>query len=701
MKRFCARLFAWLLCLSVIASCSREAPIEQQALAAQSVTTDMALLQNVDWPMKGYDDTDSHFSPLKQISTANIDRLGLAWSLDLTDERGALEATPLAVDGVIYFPGSGSIVYAIDAVSGKQLWKHDPKVADNIDPSLLRFVFRANRGVAYSDNKILLGTNDGRLQALNAKSGELLWSVRTFPEGGTRFISGVPRVFKNKVLIGHGGGDWGNRGYVTAYDIETGKQAWRFYTAPGSPEENAGDPVMEMAAETWSGEYWKTGTGGTVWHGITYDEELDQLYIGTGNSSPYNPEVRSPGGGDNLFLVSIVALDPDTGDYLWHYQMNPREAWDYKSTADIVLTDLILDGEQRKVLMQAPTNGFFYVIDRLTGKVISAEKLGKVTWAERIDLETGRPVEVPNIRYETGSTLMWPSIIGAHSWQSMSYNPQTGLVYIPYMQLATHFFASDSDVGGVSTAYVKADEDDGTGTLIAWDPVQQEAAWSVQRESMWHGGIISTAGGLVFQGTESGHIEAYDARLGKKLWSFEVGQGIVSSPITYMVDGRQYISVLVGYGGIVMSTASFNETYWDYRLPRRLLTFALDGKVELDTSNAVAPAILDDEALVIDEVAVDAGISLYDEKLCVLCHGRNAKTVGGQAPDLRRSAIAMSPASLGEFLKGGGAGEYGMPTYPEITDEEVNALYMLIRAAARESLGKREPKPVVYSDKGM
>ena len=236
---------------------------------------------------------------------------------------------------------------------------------------------------------------------------------------------------------------------------------------------------------------------------------------------------------------------------------------------------------------------------------------------------------------------------------------------------------------------------------MAWDPVQQQAAWSVQRKSIWHGGIISTAGGLVFQGTESGHIEAYDASLGNKLWSFDVGQGIVAAPITYMVDGRQYISVLVGYGGIVMSTASFNETYWDYRLPRRLLTFALDGTVELDTSNAVAPVILDDEALVIDEAAVDVGTSLYNEKLCVLCHGRNAKTVGGQAPDLRRSAIAMSPASLGEFLKGGGSGEYGMPTYPEITDEQINALYMLIRAAARESLGKREPKPLIYSDKGM
>ena len=700
MKSFSLRLFAFLLGLSVIASCSPEGSIEQQGADASSMVAQVTPLQNVDWPMKGHDDRDSHFSPLKQISTANIERLGLAWSLDLTDERGALEATPLAVDGVIYFPGSGSVLYAVDAVTGKPLWKHDPKVAENIDPSLLRFVFRANRGVAYSDNKILLGTNDGRLQALDAKSGELLWSVRTFPKGGTRFISGVPLVFKDKVLIGHGGGDWGNRGYVTAYEIETGKEVWRFYTAPGSPEENAGDPVMEMAAKTWSGEYWKIGTGGTVWHGMTYDEELDQLYIGTGNSSPYNPEVRSPGGGDNLFLVSIVALDPDTGDYRWHYQMNPREAWDYKSTADIVLTDLSLDGEERKVLMQAPTNGFFYVIDRLTGKVISAEKLGKVTWAERIDLKTGRPVEAPNIRYETGSTILWPSIIGAHSWQSMSHNPQTGLVYIPYMQLATHFFVEESNVGGVSTRYVVKDEEDGKGKIIAWDPVKQQAVWSVQRESIWHGGIISTAGGLVLQGTESGHLEAYDARLGNKLWSFDVGQGIVAAPITYRVDGRQYISVLVGYGGIVMSTASFNESYWDYRLPRRLLTFALDGKAKLDTSNTVAPAILDDEALVIDEAAVNAGISLYSEKLCILCHGRDGKTPGGQAPDLRRSAIAMSPASLGEFLKKGGSGEYGMPTYPEITDQEVNALYMLIRASARESLGKRELKQIGYSNKG-
>lgn len=669
-------------------SCSNEV---QEGIVQQNQSSSGTPLNN-DWPMKGHNNTDNHYSPLAQISTETIGRLGLAWSLDLPDERGALEATPLVVDGVLFFPGGGSVVYAVDAVSGEILWKHDPKVYQNTDQSLLRFTWRANRGVAYSDNKILLATNDGRLQALDVETGKLLWSVRTFPEDSTRYIAGVPRVFKDKVIIGNGGGDWGNRGYVTAYHIETGKQAWRFYTVPGSPEENSGDPVMEMAAETWSGEYWKTGMGGTVWHGITYDEELDQLYIGTGNSSPYNPAVRSPGGGDNLFLVSIVALEPDTGAYLWHYQMNPREAWDYKATADIVLTDMTLDGQQHKVLMQAPTNGFFYVVDRRTGKLVSAEKIGKVTWADRIDLETGRPVEAPNIRYETGSTTLWPGFMGAHNWQPMSHSPHTGLVYIPYMQQPTRYTVDlNSIAGGVSMDLPATDdEEDGKGKLLAWDPVKQQAAWSVQHPSIWNGGVISTAGGLVFQGTEKGFLEAYDAGNGKKLWRFYVGQGIIAAPITYRVDGRQYVSVLVGYGGQAVVTVNFNDTNWDYRLPRRLLTFALDGKAGLDTSTADVPHILDDEALVIDEAAEARGALLYSKKMCLMCHGRGTRSVGAQGPDLRRSGIALSAAVLGEFLRSGASAEYGMPSYPELSDDDVNALYMYIRAGAREALGKHK-----------
>lgn len=657
---------------------------------------------NADWPMKGHDDSDSHFSPLDQINTATVDRLRLAWSLDLSDERGALEATPLAIDGVLYFPGSGSVVYAVDAISGEILWKHDPKVYQNTDQSLLRFTWRANRGVAYSDNKILLGTNDGRLQALAADTGDLLWSVRTFPEGGTRYIAGVPRVFKDKVVIGNGGGDWGNRGYVTAYDLETGKQVWRFYTVPGTPEENANDPVMLMAAKTWTGDYWTTGMGGTVWHGITYDEELDQLYIGTGNSSPYNPAVRSPDGGDNLFLVSIVALEPDTGSYLWHYQMNPLEAWDYKATADIVLSEISVSGQPRKVLMQAPTNGFFYVIDRTTGELVSAEKIGKVTWAERIDLETGRPVEAQNIRYEEGSMTLWPGFMGAHNWQSMSHNPETGLVYIPYMQQPTRYTVDpDSIAGGVGLHLpLTDDEEDGKGKLLAWDPAEQRSVWSVQHPSIWNGGVISTAGGLVFQGTEQGFLDAYDAETGEKLWSFCVGQGIIASPTTYTVEGRQYVSVLVGYGGQAVVTVDFNDTYWDYRLPRRLLTFALDGTAEFDVAALPVPKILDDDTLLIDEAAVSRGSLLYSKKMCLMCHGRGARSVGAQGPDLRRSGVALSPESLGEFLRAGGSAEYGMPAYPELSDADVNALYMFIRASAREALGGRDSGAAMANTSG-
>ncbi len=333
-----------------------------------------------DWLRHNATDMGGNFSPLGQITPATAGKLGLAWSIDLPDEH-ALEATPLAVNGILYFSGSYARVYAVDGRTGKRLWTYDPETWKH-NQIKLRWTLAANRGVAYDAGRIFVGTIDGRLIAIDAKSGQKIWSVET-----------VDPDSKGKVLIGNGGADFNARGYVTAYDQETGKQLWRFYTVPGAPEENKGDPAMERAAETWRGEYWKTGTGGTAWNGLTYDPELDQLYIGTGNSGPYDPEVRSPGGGDNLYLVSIVALNPDTGKYIWHYQQNPREAWDYKSTANMIATTLTIDGRPRKVLMQAPTNGFFYVLDRVTGKPISAEKITKVTWASRIDMATGRPVE--------------------------------------------------------------------------------------------------------------------------------------------------------------------------------------------------------------------------------------------------------------------------------------------------------------------
>ncbi len=451
-----------------------------------------------DWATTGGGVDESGYSRLGQIDTRNVGRLGLAWSLDLDDEQ-TLEATPLAVGGVLYFTGSRSWIYAVDARSGRMLWHYDPQVSRHM-PGKMQRIFGVNRGAAYADGRVIAGTIDGRLLALDAKTGALDWSVETASADTVNTITGAPRVFRGKVIIGNGGADFGGRGYVTAYDVATGRQAWRFYTAPGTPAENARDPAMTLAARTWGGEYWKTGTGGTVWNGITFDPELNRIYLGTGNAGPYNPRVRSPGGGDNLFLASIVALDADTGKYVWHYQVNPREAWDYKATANMIAMTLDIDGRPRKVLLQAPTNGFFYVLDRTTGQLISADKIGKVTWASRIDLATGRPVEASDIRYETGETTMWPSPFGTHNWQAMSFSPRTGLVYIPAMQLGVRYQLAGSGAafGGLSISPVKADRRDGTGSLLAWDPLARKARWSVPIPTMWNGGTLATAGGLVF-----------------------------------------------------------------------------------------------------------------------------------------------------------------------------------------------------------
>ncbi|MDG2003323.1 MAG: PQQ-dependent dehydrogenase, methanol/ethanol family [Novosphingobium sp.] len=643
-----------------------------------------------DWPGHGGAADESGFSRLAEIDSANIDRLGLAWSLDLPGEV-TLEATPLAVDGTLYFSGSYSAVYAVDAASGKLKWRFDPEIW-NHDPERMHLIFGANRGVAYGQGRIFVGALDGRLIALDAATGEKLWSADTLSDGSLQFLTGAPRVIGDKVIIGSGGGDLGSRGYVTAYNLMTGKRAWRFYTVPGSPEQNKGDAAMEMAAETWTGEYWKTGTGGTVWNGMTYDPELNRVYIGTGNSSPYNPRIRSPGGGDNLFLVSIVALDVDTGKYVWHYQMNPREAWDYKATANIIAATLEIDGKPRNVLMQAPTNGFFYVLDRETGKLLSAEKTGKVTWAEGIDLATGRPIEAPNIRYESGETTIWPSPVGTHNWQAMSFSPDTGLAYIPAMEAGATFqlVSPEADgvaLGGLSIAMAKTDDpNEGTGSLQAWDPVKQSEAWKVKLPTFWNGGTLATRGGLVFQGTGDGKFTAYDAKHGKRLWQFDAGLGIIAAPISYSAGGKQYVAVLVGYGGSPGAGTKMMQGGWKYGAQkRRLLAFALDGDVSLSPSLladfTVSP--VDDPTIRIDAADVSAGSQLYLR--CVNCHGMQLQS-GGVAPDLRESTLAMDMDSLWSVLHDGSLQRRGMPRYEKLTRGEVRQLRAYVRSGARVAL---------------
>ncbi len=643
------------------------------------------------WPGHNSAGEDA-YSALDDINQSNVKSLGLEWSLDLEGEQ-SLEATPLAVDGVLYFTGSHATVYAVDAATGKLKWKFDPQTWKH-NPAKLALMLPINRGAAYADGRVFCGTLDGRLIALDSKTGEMLWSEQTVPESGGKTITGAPRTFNGKVIIGNAGADAGERGYVTAYDAATGRQVWRFYTTPGSPAENKGDPAMERAAATWSGEYWKSGTGGGVWDSITFDAELNRIYLATGNAGPYDPDQRSPGNGDNWYTASIVAVDADTGKYVWHYQVNPRDAWDFDSTQQMALADLVIGGEHRKVLMQAPKNGFFYVLDRHTGKLISAEKLGKVTWAERIDSVTGRPVEMKGARYETGDAIVWPSPTGAHSWQSMSFSPKTGLVYLPYMQVGVHLHKGKPQpglfyIGGLSMSGVLNDAQDGKGALIAWDPVAQKARWRVQQRTLWNGGVLSTGGGLVFQGSGDGFLVAYDAAAGEELWRFNAGLGIIGAPISYAVAGRQYVSLLVGYGG---ATAIWNQLMprgWKYGAqPRRLLTFGLGGKAQLPPTAPRSDSLyaLDDPAVTINDADAAAGQAIFN-LACSGCHGLNLTSPGSPGPDLRESRIALSESGIWAAVHDGALLEKGMPQFAMLGPQQVHEIYAYIRAGARAALG--------------
>lgn len=651
---------------------------------------------NRDWPHYGGQYDEAGHADLRQINRSTISRLGLAWSLDLPGEQ-SLEATPLAVGGVLYFTGSFSDVYAVSAESGKLLWKYEARVWEK-NPDKWHYIFPLNRGVAYDQGRVFVGATDGRLIALDAKTGRELWSVETVERGDRRTITGAARAWSDgkgggKVIIGQGGGDSGSRGYVTAYDQQTGRQVWRFYTVPGSPEENRGDPAMEMAASTWgSGEYWKTGTGGTAWHGITFDPELGRIYVGTGNSGPYDPQKRDPGGGDNLFLASIVALDADTGKYVWHYQLNPREAWDYKAAAGMVTATLNIGGKKRKVLMQAPTNGFFYVLDRETGKLISAEKFAKATWAERIDLETGRPVEAPGIRYEKEPVTIWPWTGGAHNWQAMSYNPETGLVYIPTMQLGFRFTRNpDVFPGVVATPEFTNDPHDGKGALVAWDPVAQKARWTRWQRWMWNGGSLSTSGGLVFQGENDGFVRAWDAASGKQLWRFNAGLGIIAPPVSYSWKGEQYVSILVGWAGPNPYGQGLMPTGWRYNAqPRRLLTFKLGGRARLPATAPYDETVhpLDDPAITLDPAQVQAGEKLFWAN-CVACHGGRAESAGAPGPDLRESGVPIDPEAFRSVVRDGALLPRAMPRFARFSDGQLDQLRSYIRQMARNEIVRK------------
>jgi quinohemoprotein ethanol dehydrogenase len=662
-----------------------------------------------DWPGYGGTADESHFSPLTQINDSNVSRLGLAWSIDLPTTV-ASHSAPVAVAGILYFSVGYSVISAVDAKTGRTIWQYDPKVADVLGDEQ-RAAWGA-RGIAYGDDKIFTGTQDGRLIALDAKTGALVWSVQTREHlADGRYITGAPRFFNGKVIIGHGGADYANiRGYVTTYDADSGRQLWRFYTVPGKPgtkDGAASDSVMPMAARTWSGEWWKYGGGGTAWNAITFDRELNRIYIGTGNGAPWNRNIRSPGGGDNLFLSSIIAVDADSGEYIWHYQTTPGESWDYASTMDIALATLRVAGNTRRVILHAPKNGFFYVIDRDSGKLLSAKPFAKVTWANQIDPGTGRPIENPEARYPNGQTLIWPSPMGAHNWTAASFSPQTRLVYIPKIELPGLYdekgiesanwrrrerLVFDSGFNPFAGTDVPPTMPGSLGALLAWDPIGQKARWSVPLRDPHNGGIASTAGNLVFQGNAEGRFVAYAADNGKTLWSFDAQNGIIGQPITFLADGRQYVSVMTGFGGIASSLGPMAaRSGWDYRTQRRrLLTFAIGGSAKLSPLVRDDQPIADDNDFKIDLAFAQKGARIYGEQ-CLSCHGV-AAVAGGNAPDLRKSAVPLSAETFRAVVGEGVLSPSGMPKFDELKDADLLALRHFIRLRARDDLRAEAPR---------
>ncbi len=668
---------------------------------AAATTVDGAAIADeksgANWLSYGRTYNEQRYSPLKQITADNVGGLGVAWFMDLPGQKSLL-STPLAVDGILYFSGSYSVVFAVDTRTGKKLWTYDPKTIDAAGERL-RVMWDSNRGISYWKGRIFVATADGRLNAIDAATGAEIWSTMTVDPKLPYFINGAPRVFNDKVIIGNGGTEWGPlRGYVTAYDTATGKQVWRFYTVPGNPADGFEDDTQAMAAKTWHGEWWKHGGGGTVWNGLTYDPEFNRIYLGTGNGSPWNQRIRSPGGGDNLFLCAVVALDADTGKYVWHYQTTPGEAWDYNSNMDMVLADLTIKGKPVKALLHAPKNGFFYVIDRATGKLISAEKFGRVTWAEKVDLKTGRPVEAKGARYEDGEELIYPSAFGVHNWHAMSFNPDTGLVYIPTIDVPGMF--SDKDIKPKLWDSPSFQFDPGVdlmrndmplkidaGALIAWDPVKQQKVWEQKLPGVWNPGTLTTGGNLVFEGRTDGKLLAYRATDGIPLWSTDVGLGVSAPPITFEVDGKQYVALLTGWGGagVSMAGAITAQHGWAYGAQtRRLIVYALDGTTALPKSPPpqFAQALAQDDFKV-DAMQAEQGSYLF-LKNCVTCHGGGAVS-GGYAPDLRASQAAVYDEAFKEIVVGGSRRQQGMPGFKELSDADLKAMQHYLRRQARKA----------------
>jgi len=702
---FCSFMFALGGCGGEEAASTAESEIATTNTDARPVTdaqpvTDARLIaaEPSSWLTHGGTYAEQRYSPLSQIDESNVDKLGLAWSFDMQSERG-VEATPLVADGTLYVTGPWSVLYALDAATGEHKWTYDPKIPRSMARQICCGV--VNRGPAlYADN-VYIGTLDGRLVALDRESGRERWSVDTTEPDWPYSITGAPRVVEGKVIIGNAGADLGARGYVSAYDALSGKFVWRTYTVPGNPAKGFESPAMERAAETWTGQWWKAGGGGTVWDALAYDPELQLLYVGTGNGAPHVRWLRSPDGGDNLYLSSILALRPDTGELVWHYQTTPGDTWDYTATQHILLADLEIDGRLRKVLMQAPKNGFFFVIDRTNGEFISAKPFAPVTWASHVD-ESGRPVET-DTDYREVAKFVRPSPYGAHSWPPMSFHPKTGLVYLPVRDMGSlfkmdagwHYKPGQWNTGLDMAVYADFGSDESEFTweayLLAWDPVAQREAWRLPHITAFNGGTLSTGENLLFEGSADGRFVAYRASDGTKLWESPVGTGVMAGPISYEIDGEQYIAVAAGWGASFALSGGDAALKAKVRGGARVLVWKLGGNAPLPPGRPPLGPV-PPPTYTIDSTPAERrrGMALYQQE-CGGCHGPGGVGGGSGVPDLRytvEAVHAVFPKIVLEGLREPG----GMPRFDDLFDaEDVRLIQAFILQQAR--IASEKPVP--------
>ena len=697
----------WIATLTALAlaACNSAGDAPTKSALATTGVTDAMLAAGVgdEWLSYGGGYDEQRFSPLTQISDQNVGELGLAWFADLDTARGQ-EATPLMHDGTLYVSTAWSMVKAYDAKTGALKWSYDPQVPRE---TLVRVCCDAvNRGVALYGDKVYVATLDGRLVALDMKTGKEAWSKMTVPDQESYAITGAPRIAKGKVLIGSAGSEYRARGYISAYDAQTGEMVWRFHTVPGNPRDGFENDAMARAAKTWEGKWWEFGGGGTVWDSITYDPGTNLVYFGTGNAEPWNPKTNDRGLGDALYTSSIVAVNADTGEYAWHFQETPEDRWDFDSNSQITIANLDVDGAQRRVVMHAPKNGFYYVLDAKTGKFLSGEPFAPVNWADGLDPVTGRPNIRPEARYEqTGEMFLGtPGLYGAHTWHPMSFSPNTGLMYIPANNTAQPYLADEnfegSDIGGqmgidgasVSLPADKKARADAmaatTGHLLAWDPVTQTEKWRVEYPGPSNGGTMSTAGNLVFQGTAGGEFRAYSADAGKQLWSFPAQTGIIAAPMTYAIDGEQYVAILAGWGGLWdIYPGLLSGKSGPMRNISRLLVFKLGANGKLPPAPPMNKMVLDPPPFTGTQKQVDQGKALF-ARYCSGCHG-DAAISGALNPDLRHSGAIASADTIKAVVLDGALKHNGMVSFKsavKAADAEAIRQYLIKRANEDKAL---------------